>query len=75
MNEGGSFPRKCLETGVRLNGHSHKAGRNTPEVTQAEGEQEVKAFWSQLHEWELIKPFWGFFCSFFLVAKKISHKQ
>lgn len=30
MNEGGSFPRKCLETGVRMNGHSHKEGRNTP---------------------------------------------
>lgn len=49
-----------------------KKGETPAEVTEAEGEQEVKAFWSQLHEWELIKPFWGFFCSFFLSCKKKS---
>lgn len=45
-----------------------KQGKTPPEV-KVEGEQEVKAFWSECHVWELIKPFFRFLLLIFLAAK------
>lgn len=52
--------------------------KHPPEVAKAEGQRRTGSetfFWSELYEWELMKPFLRFLLLIFLAARKCSHGQ